>query len=685
MTGGRPIKSLVATVAALAAFLPYAASAAPRLPDDTYFPDLWYLEKIGAPEAWNYSLGFEGVTVAIIDSGVDIDHPDLKDNIWRNWKDAPGNGIDDDQNGYVDDAWGWDFVGRDNDPRPDITGSYDRLGASHGTINAGMVAARGDNGKGTVGVTWQSTVMALRALDSDGSGDPINVVQAVEYAVANGAKVINLSFAGSSHNDLLAIALRRAYDAGVFVVAAAGNGPDGGNGIDLDSNPSYPACLDQGSDENFVYGVAAVDDTDSKATFSNYGAGCVDLSAPGTRIISTQLYEPSNADFSVPYGGYYNGTSLAAPMVAGAVALIKSLDRNLTPKQITNILTGSAADINAPNPGYFGKLGRGRLDIDGAVKLVMESKKAVAAPTPTAALLPGGASHGLIAAASGPGREPEIRLFTEDGLFVRGFLAYDKAFRGGVNLAVGDFDGAGRRSIVTGAGAGGGPHVRVFDFNTSAIGGWFAFDRNFRGGVSVATGDIDGDGRDEVIAGAGPGGGPHVRIFRPDGTPIGGFFAYDKAFRGGVSVATGDIDGDGRDDIIVATASGMPASVRVFSSRGEKLAEFTPFGIKEKRGLTVAASDRDGDGIVELAVGVVGGAAQAFRASGIAAGPVGDGGSSFIAFSEADATGRVVYPLAMAGSAGAEPTVAVGRGGKFFRFQAFEARFRGGVRLGLIQ
>src|SRR5690606_30958863 len=170
-----------------------------------------------------------------------------------NVKEIAGNGIDDDRNGYIDDIHGWDFVSNDNDPRPDVSGSYDVLGANHGTVDAGVAAARGGNGKGIAGVAWQATIMPLRALNSDGSGSPEDVVRAIEYAMHNGAKIINLSFAGPSYRPELAIAVRRAYDAGVFVVAAAGNAPQGGEPVDLDKTPLYPICLDRESDENFIY------------------------------------------------------------------------------------------------------------------------------------------------------------------------------------------------------------------------------------------------------------------------------------------------------------------------------------------------------------------------------------------------------------------------------------------------
>ncbi len=684
----RKCAALVAA-AVLAAGFGMPALAADRVPNDPLYPDLWYLKQIGAPEAWNYSLGFEGLPIAIIDSGVDIDHPDLKANVWHNLKEIPNNGIDDDGNGYVDDFSGWDFVDNDNTPQPEISGSYNKLGANHGTINAGLAAAVGDNGKGVVGVTWQSAIMALRALDSDGNGTPDSIVRAVEYAVANGAKVINLSFAGQANSDLLGIALRRAYDAGVFVVVAAGNAPDNAPATDLDKDPRYPICLDQGADENFVYGVTATDENDQKAAFANYGAGCVDISAPGTHIISTQLYRPTNKDFDQPYGGYYNGTSTAAAIVAGAVALIRAYDPTLTPKQVMNLLTESAFKIDGLNPAYAGKLGRGRIDVAKAIgQLIAAKKNEQTAPLPTtASLLPGAKTGCLLAAAPGPGRAPEIRLFTQDGLFVRSVMAFSSAFRGGVSLAVGDFDGNGKQTLVAGAGAGGGPQVRIFNVNTKPIGGFFAFDQKFRGGVSVAAGDLNGDGRDEIIAGAGPGGGPHVRIFKANGSAIGGFFAFDQKFRGGVSVAAGDLNGDGRDEIVAVSGAGSTTLMRIFDAKGTLLREVQPFGRNYRSGAQAAAGDVNNDGRIEaVAVPARSGAQDdaAFAIDGSAVKPVGAYGRPVIKMSASNAAKQPLIE-ALAGAAGSTASVSVSRGsGPAVQFDAYEAGFKGGVRVGLI-
>lgn len=599
MRFGRKLIDFVGVVSLTALIAIPLPLHAERIPDDTYFDNQWYLRQVGAPEAWESSLGFEGVVVALIDTGVDIDHPDLRDNIWRNEDEIPGNGIDDDRNGYIDDVQGWDFVDHDPDPRASVTSSdIWHSGVSHGTVSAGVIAAKGDNGIGITGITWQTRIMPIRALDKFGHGDPVSVVQAVEYAVRNGANVINLALAGSVEDDLLRIALRRAYDAGVFVVAAAGNAPDDGVSVNLDSSPRYPVCLDFGADENFVYGVAATDENDHRVNFSNFGAGCVDLSAPGYRYVATVPYRPGMPEFAEAYRGYFNGTSVAASLVSGAVALIKAMDSHLTPKQIANLLTSTAVRIDDINPGYYGRLGRGRLDVAAAVRRLKESLTVSEPPVATANLVPDGRLDGLVVAAARSGRENEIRMFTSDGAFVRSWRPFAEGFRGGVSLSLADFDGQGKKSIVAAAGPGGSPQVRIFDVNTAPIGGFMAYDQRFSGGVNVASGDIDGDGLDEMVTAPLSGGGPHVRIFSGRGTAIGGFFAYDENRRGGWEVAVGNMVGDDRQDEIVIMDSGSK-ELRVFTGRGERLAvialenDLEGFGLAGAGGGVIVLRSRD--------------------------------------------------------------------------------------------
>jgi subtilisin family serine protease len=261
----------------------YFVHANETKPNDPYFDRLWGLHNDGdndgingtedadidAPEAWDVTTGSSAVVVAVIDSGVDVNHPDLQSNIWTNTGETPGNGIDDDGNGYIDDVNGWDFYVNDNDPR-DAHG--------HGTHVAGTIAAVGNNGIGITGVSWSAKIMALRFLDAWGSGTTADAISAIEYASAMGADIINNSWGNSTYTP--SEPLKEAIEAsGALVVCAAGN--SGWNNDTL--IPHYPSSYQSAN----IIAVAASDQDDDPAYFSNYGPFSVHVAAPGTNIYST--------------------------------------------------------------------------------------------------------------------------------------------------------------------------------------------------------------------------------------------------------------------------------------------------------------------------------------------------------------------------------------------------------------
>ena len=221
--------------------------------------------------AWNGTTGDAAVIVAVLDSGVDYTHPDITNNVWHNLNEAK-DGVDDDGNGYVDDVMGWDFVHNDNDPI-DLNG--------HGTHVAGIIAARGNDGSTIAGMAWQSSIMALQVVDADGVTTSSAIVSAIHYAVDNGAKIINASYGETTFDQAEYDAISYANDNGVLVVAAACN-----NGVDIDdvnNEKCYPASYDLPN----IIAVAASDQFDNRAVFSNWGATSVDLAAPGVSIVST--------------------------------------------------------------------------------------------------------------------------------------------------------------------------------------------------------------------------------------------------------------------------------------------------------------------------------------------------------------------------------------------------------------
>lgn len=194
-----------------------------------------------------------------------------------------------------------------------------------------------------------------------------------------------------------------------------------------------------------------------------------------------------------------------------------------------------------------------------------------------------------------------VDLYESNGRLTKSFYPYTEAYRLGVNIAVGDLENDGSVEIVTGTENGGGPQLRIFNWQGNLIHpGFFAYDTAFRGGVNVAIGDLNGDHVNEIIAGAGVGGGPHVRVFNKDGRVINpGFFAYDPAFRGGVNVAVGDVDGDGIGDIITGPGRGMAPIMRIFDRDGHQKASWTAFDASDRKGVEVLATDFDNDDIAE--------------------------------------------------------------------------------------
>lgn len=334
-------------------FFPYVSYAIE--PSDPYYAtDQWYLEKISASEAWNISTGSKDVVIAILDTGLDMNHPDIIENLWVNEGEIPGNGIDDDGNGFVDDVHGWDFIDNNGDPSPDTSEGSSIDAIVHGTIISGIIGAEGDNGIGIAGINWNVSVMPIRMLDKEGSGSSVIAQQAIDYAVQNGADVINMSFTSLTNDALLTGAVERAYKAGVVVVAALGN-----DDIDTTVTPVYPACLREGEDD-WVIGVAASTKNDKKASFSNYG-NCVDITAPGVGVFGLS-YHDAEVGFEDLYTAGWSGTSVAAPIVAGAAGLLLSVHPSLTPKEIRTILKLSVDPIEI-NTLYQGKMGSGRLNL----------------------------------------------------------------------------------------------------------------------------------------------------------------------------------------------------------------------------------------------------------------------------------------------------------------------------------
>ena len=295
-----------------------------QTPNDPRLSELWSLPKISAAQGWNVTTGTGQTIVAVIDTGVDYNHPDLAANIWTNTIDGATNGLH-----------GYDFSSNDTNPMDE---------SGHGTHVAGIIGATGNNGVGVTGVAQHTRIMALRFMDANGNGYTSDAVRAMDYAINHGAKIINESWGGSAPDPTLAAAIERARAAGVIVVIAAGNEQSNN-----DNTASYPASYAKQS--NNVVAVASTDSNDQLSWFSNYGTQTVAIAAPGESILSTAVG-----------GGYItkSGTSMAAPVISGALSLLWDLHPTWSYTQVLDKMKNSVDSLSSLN---------GRVTSNGRINL----------------------------------------------------------------------------------------------------------------------------------------------------------------------------------------------------------------------------------------------------------------------------------------------------------------------------
>ena len=328
-----------------------------QVPNDPEFSKLYGLKNpastdsvrkdIGATNAWQHSTGSKDVLVGVIDTGIDYQHEDLAANYWtnpgetgvdENGEDKQTNGIDDDNNGYVDDWRGWDFANNDNDPMDDH---------SHGTHCAGTIGAKGNNGVGVAGVNWDVSLVGIKIFSGGGSTSVDAIVAGIDYATTIGVDLTSNSWGGGSPSQAIREAIERANNEGILFVAAAGN-----SSSDNDSTGNYPSNYPIDN----IIAVASTDRDDNLSSFSSYGLETVDVAAPGSNIYSTI---PNNGY------GYKSGTSMATPHVAGLVALVKSRFPDIDYQQVKNRVFTTASRV----PSVINFVKYGRINADAAMEI----------------------------------------------------------------------------------------------------------------------------------------------------------------------------------------------------------------------------------------------------------------------------------------------------------------------------
>lgn len=557
-----------------------------KTPNDPEFPDQYAHQLIQMEDAWDISTGSRDIVVAVLGTGVDVNHPDLKENIWVNPGEIAGNKIDDDGNGYVDDIHGWDFAAGSHDMTPVH---------KHETEVAGVIGAVGNNGKGVCGVNWQCSIMVLEVEYKSNE-----IAEALDYAAANGARVVNMSFGGEGFgpqgDPVVKTAIDNAYEKGVLLVASAGNSDS--------SRPHYPAAYPN------VLAVASTNGEDTKTGHSTFGSW-VDIAAPGTDIVTTDVN-----------GQYLStaGTSFSSPYVAAVGALLLSHRPELTHVQVRAILE------NTTDPIYYGDLdpdlgyiGTGRVNaykaLEGADEAYPLSE--IFAPMPNQVFPADGNELSLCLFVHGDSYQLDCRAYGSEQWTLVGEGAAPTDPNGILYVTLAN-PGAGTYELRIRVSRGDRVHTdrRIFGVTDAKEQAPWPFPEDpdaeeyyyyyFMG--SPLCMDVDGDGRNEILQGAvdldSYWAGGMVNLWDADGNSLPNWPVLVGYYGWPSSLAVGDIDGDG--DYEVVAASEVDGEVYAFHvDSGQPLDGNWPAAVGGWYGYIAAGpvlADLDGDGDSEILV-----------------------------------------------------------------------------------
>ncbi len=578
------------------------------------FVNQWAYSHISAYGAWDVTTGSSGVVVAVLDNGFDTFHPDLRGNVWQNKKEIPNNKKDDDKNGYVDDVWGWNFLDNNNDPRPEVKNLLDnekqKQVFSHGTIVAGLIGAVGDNELDGVGINWRVKLMNLKVLGNGGNGSFESFAKAINYAVDNGADVINISMVGSFESAEIIEAIDRAYEEGVVVVAAAGN-----TSSDLNIEKLYPICLGGSQLPEKVIGVNAINQDHRLAIFSNYGSSCIDITAPGMGINSTVRFSPTNG-LDERYVENWNGTSFATPLVSGAVALLKSVQPGWGPKEIFYALTSSV--LHTPNQDenmYANLFGAGLLQIDKAVNYAMSQPKTSKYKkniwifdTETGEVEKNlektkviflkdidditaynqAGKKNIVTARQIDNKKTEITFFSEDGALIK---KWQVDSNGPSNIVIGNVRDDEKPEIILSPNYASHELYRIFTLGGRELDSLDITESH--DGVSIDLAVQSETDKQEIVVFYKS---DNLKIERYNSTNEVTYSFLVGSLDSQGDLGIGDIDGDGDEDYILSNGSGFSSYLVYYSSNGKLKRKFMAYAGDYLDAVDIAIADYDNDG-----------------------------------------------------------------------------------------